>query len=192
MSNPKTAIQEIKNLMVKFGFMSNEQFLDATLVDGTKIKVEGEELLEGARVVVVTEEGEMPAPDGVHELEGGVKVQTTDGKVVMVEKPAMEEEKMEDASIEAEVPVEVAPIAEPVISAIVEAIVPVLEEIKSMADEMKQMREKMSSFKSEFEDFKIEPAAKKISDGKTDFNKQPSSDDAIDARVAAIAAMRKK
>jgi hypothetical protein len=188
MSNQKTAIQEIKNLMVKFGFMKSENFLDAKLVDGTEIKIEGDSLEEGAKVVVVTEEGEIPAPDGIHEVEGGIKVQTTDGIVVKVVDPSMEEE-MEDESVEVEVPSEVAPIAEPVVAAIVEAIVPVLEEIKSLAEEMKKMKEQMSSVKSDFETFKKQPAGKKISDGKVDFNKELSSED---ARVAAIMNLRKK
>jgi len=188
MSNSKTAIQEIKTLMVKFGFMKSESFLDAKLVDGTAIKVEGDSLVEGAKVVVVTEEGEIPAPDGEHQLEGGVKVQTTDGIVVKVEDPAMEEEAMEEESVEVEVPSEVAPIAEPVVEAIVEAIVPVLEEIKSLAEGMKQMKEKMESVQSEFEAFKKQPAGKKISDGKVDFNKQS---DSSDAKIAAIMNLRK-
>ena len=194
MSNSKTAIQEIKTLMVKFGFMKSESFLDAKLVDGTAIKVEGDSLMEGAKVVVVTADGEVPAPDGEHLIEGGVKVQTTDGIIVKVEDPAMEEEpkaeeEMEEESVEVEVPQEVAPIAEPVVEAIVEAIVPVLEEIKSLAEEMKKMKEQMSSVKSDFEAFKKQPAGKKISDGKVDFNKELSSDD---ARVAAIMSLRKK
>jgi len=188
MSNQKTAIQEIKNLMVKFGLIKPENFLDAKLIDGTEIKVEGDSLVEGAKVVVVTEEGEIPAPDGVHEIEGGIKVQTTDGIVVKVEDPSMEEEAMEDESVEVEVPAEVAPIAEPVVSAIVEAIVPVLEEIKSLAEEMKKMKEKMGSVESDFEAFKKQPAGKKISDGKVDFNKQINSED---AKISAIMNLRK-
>ena len=194
MSNSKTAIQEIKTLMVKFGFMKSESFLDAKLVDGTAIKVEGDSLMEGAKVVVVTADGEVPAPDGEHLIEGGVKVQTTDGIIVKVEDPAMEEEpkaeeEMEEESVEVEVPQEVAPIAEPVVEAIVEAIVPVLEEIKSLAEEMKKMKEQMSSVKSDFEAFKKQPAGKKISDGKVDFNKEV---DSLDHKVMAIMNMRKK
>jgi hypothetical protein len=191
MSNPKTAIQEIKSLMVKFGFISDsepkaENFLK--LVDGTQIRIEGDSLMEGAKVVVVTADGEVPAPDGVHEVEGGVKVQTTDGIIVKIEEPAMEEEAMEEESVEVEVPSEVAPIAEPVVAAIVEAIVPVLEEIKSLAEEMKKMKDKMGSVESDFEAFKKQPAGKKISDGKVDFNKEVNSDD---AKVSAIMNLRK-
>jgi hypothetical protein len=199
MSNPKTAIQEIKSLMVKFGFIADTtklSFVDAKLVDGTQIKVEGESLMEGAKVVVVTEEGEIPAPDGIHEIEGGVKVQTTDGIIVKLEEPEMEGEgdveevEMEDVPVEAIVPAEVAPIAEPVIAAIVEAIVPVLEEIKSLTEEMKKMKEKMGSVQSDFEAFKKLPAGKKISDGKVDFNKQENFNSS-DAKIEAIMNMRK-
>jgi len=199
MSNPKTAIQEIKSLMVKFGFIADTtklSFVDAKLIDGTQIKVEGESLMEGAKVVVVTEEGEIPAPDGIHEIEGGVKVQTTDGVIVKIEQPEMEDEgdveevEMEDVPVEAIVPAEVAPIAEPVIAAIVEAIVPVLEEIKSLADEMKKMKEKMGSVQSDFEAFKKLPAGKKISDGKVDFNKQENFNSS-DAKIEAIMKMKK-
>ena len=147
MSNSKSAIQEIKNLMVQFGFMSEDKtllsfkledntileteklekdskiykineafervaledgtyklkenfelevaesqivsvkelFVDAKLVDGTAIKVSGEGLVEGAKVMVVTEEGEIPAPDGVHELEDGTKVETKEGIISKIE-----------------------------------------------------------------------------------------------------------
>jgi hypothetical protein len=199
MSNPKTAIQEIKSLMVKFGFIADTtklSFVDAKLIDGTQIKVEGDSLMEGAKVVVVTEEGEIPAPDGIHEIEGGVKVQTTDGIIVKLEEPEMEGEgdveevEMEDVPVEAIVPAEVAPIAEPVIAAIVEAIVPVLEEIKSLTEEMKKMKEKMGSVQSDFEAFKKLPAGKKISDGKVDFNKQENFNSS-DAKIEAIMNMRK-
>lgn len=201
MSNPKTAIQEIKSLMVKFGFISDTvelSFVDAKLVDGTEIKVEGDSLMEGAKVVVKTEEGEIPAPDGIHEIEGGMKVQTTDGIIVKIEEAEaevegegdVEEVEMEEVPVDVAVPAEVAVIAEPVVAAIVEAIIPVLEEVKSLADEMKKMKEKMESVQSDFSSFKNQPAGKKISDGKVDFNKQENFNSA-DAKIEAIMNMRK-
>lgn len=197
MSNPKTAIQEIKKLMVQFGLMSPEKFAEAKLVDGTVIKVEGD-LMEGAAVKVVTEDAEVPAPDGVHELEDGTKVETKDGVIVKIEKveaPAEEvsveaEQKMEDVPVESEVPAEVADIAEPVVNAIVEAIVPVLEEVKSLTEEMKKMKEKMESFKNDFESFKKEPAAKKINSGKTDFSVEEKNN-SDEARIATIMSFKK-
>lgn len=197
MSNPKTAINEIKKLMVQFGLLSPEQFAEAKLKDGTVVKVEGD-LVEGAAIKVVTEDAEVPAPDGVHELEDGTKVETKEGLVVKVEKSMGQKEKsmgdkkesMEDEVIETKVPEEVAKIAEPLVEAIVEAILPVLEEVKELAKEMKEMKEKMESYKNEFESFKKEPATKKISGGKTDFGKVDNVN-GIDDRISAILALRK-
>jgi hypothetical protein len=192
MSNPKTAIQEIKKLMVQFGLLSAENFAEAKLVDGTVVKVEGD-LVEGAAIKVVTEDAEIPAPDGVHELQDGTKVETKDGVIVKVEKveeSPVVEEAMEEV-IETEVPSEVASVAEPVVEAIVEAILPVLEEVKDLAEEMKKMKVMMQSYKNDFEAFKKEPAGKKINSGKTDFYKEEKSD-SVDARVASIMSMRKK
>ena len=119
-----------------------ENFVDAKLVDGTQIKVEGETLANGAKVVVVTEQGEVPAP---------------------VEKEPVEEE-----------------------------LVSMLKDfISKMSDKIKSMESEMASVKNEFEAFKKEPSAKKIANGKTDFNKQPNSD-GVDARLSAIMALRNK
>jgi len=249
MQNPKTAIQEIKKLMVQFGFMSDEPvlasfkledntivetlklevgskitkvsdefervalesgsyrlvenfeievengtiksvkqiFVDAKLVDGTQIKVEGEDLLEGAKVVVVTEEGELPAPDGVHELEGGLKVETKEGVITRIEQVVSEDmgeieiEGPKGSEVEVDTP-----------DPMDEFVALVKDMMEKISEKMKAMEYKVKSMNEEFEAFKKEPAGKKISDGKTDFNKQSSSDDVIAERLAAIAAMRKK
>jgi hypothetical protein len=249
MSNSKSAIQEIKNLMVQFGFMSEDKtllsfkledntileteklekdskiykineafervaledgtyklkenfelevaesqivsvkelFVDAKLVDGTAIKVSGEGLVEGAKVMVVTEEGEIPAPDGVHELEDGTKVETKEGLITMIEQKIAEQ--MEDVEVPVEVPAEIAPVANEVVDAVIEALLPLMEEVKVLVEEMKKMKDGMKAIDAEFKSFKKEPAAKKIADGKTEkFNK---TDDYIDSKLEAIAALRK-
>lgn len=189
MSNPKTAIEEIKKLMVKFGFMSEEKpvelnFLDAKLVDGTEIKVQGDSFIEGASVVVVTAEGEIPAPDGTHEIESGMKITTVGGLITEVEEPG------EEPEVPAEEPVVEEPMVEegdPIVSAMVEAITPLLEEIKSLREEIKGMKEKMTSVEADFNSFKAEPAGKKIADGKVE-----KFENAEDARVKAIMNLRNK
>jgi len=255
--NPKTAIQEIKKLMVQFGFISDEPvmasfktedntiletlkleagskitklneefervalesgsyrlvenfeiqvengeiksvkqiFVDAKLVDGTQIKVEGDSLMEGAKVVVVTEEGELPAPNGVHELEDGTKVETIEGVIARIE------EKVEEAE-GPEVEIELADeMVEGPAGSEAEISVPdpmdefmslVKDMMEKISEKMKSMEEKVEEVKADFNAFKKEPAGKKISDGKTDFNKQSSSDDVMAERLAAIASMRKK
>ena len=244
MSNSKSAIQEIKNLMVQFGFMSEDKtllsfkleddtiveteklekdskifkineafervaledgtyklkenfelevaesqivsvkeiFVDAKLVDGTAIKVSGEGLVEGAKVMVVTEEGEIPAPDGVHELEDGTKVETKEGIIAKIEEAVKELPEMEGP--EAEVEIEVSK------DGMSKEMVDMLKEfIYKMGDKVKKMEEQMSSLSTDFNSFKKEPAAKKIADGKTEkFNK---TDDYMDSKLEAIAALRK-
>lgn len=249
MQNPKTAIQEIKKLMVQFGFMSNEPilasfkledntiletlelkagnkitklndeyervalesgkfrlvenfeievvngtiksvkqiFVDAKLIDGTKIKVEGEDLLEGAKVVVVTEEGEIPAPDGVHELEGGLKVETKEGVITRIEQVVSEE--MEEVEVEGPKGSESEVDMPDPMDEFVALIKDMMEKI---SEKMKAMEDKVEEVKSDFNSFKKEPAGKKISDGKTDFNKQSNAEDVIADRLSAISAMRKK
>ena len=162
-----------------------EIFVDAKLIDGTVVKVEGDSVVEGAKVVVVTEQGELPAPDGVHELEDGSKIETKDGAIVMVS-PA-EVEEVEDVASGPDAN-EMPPVGGEKVD--VEMIDLLKEFIKKMSEKMNAMEAKLSSVQSEFNSFKKEPAGKKISDGKKEFNKQEISND-IDARIATIMSMRK-
>ena len=244
MSNSKSAIQEIKKLMVQFGFMSEETtplsfklsdntilqtkelkagndifkineafeqvaledgsyrlvenfevevlngkietvkeiFLEAKLNDGTVVKVEGDSLVEGAKVVVVTEDAEIPAPDGVHELEDGTKIETKDGLISAV-KEAVAEAEAPEAEVEVEVPVAGSPEQE---------LVKMLQDfIQKVGQKMSEMETQLSEVKNEFKAFKKEPAAKKIADGKTEkFNKE-ENDDEMDAKLAMIMSLRK-
>ena len=248
MSNSKSAIKEIKNLMVQFGFLKNDEvellsfkleddtilntekleagskiykineafeqvvledgsyklkenfdievvageitavkelFVDAKLVDGTVLKIAGDALAEGAKVVVVTADAEVPAPDGVHELEGGDKIETKDGVIVKYmevgsEEPAdvAETEAPEGPAIDAPMGMEA-------------EIMDMLKEfVKKMGEKMSQMEQSYSSLQDEFNAFKKEPAAKKLADGKTDFNKEV--EDALSARIKALQSSKNK
>lgn len=250
--NSKTAIQEIKKLMVQFGFISNEPalksfklqdntivetadlkagqnitkisdefervalesgnyrlvenfeievkdgeivsvkeiFLDAKLVDGTQIKVEGEELMEGAKVMVVTAEGEIPAPDGVHELEDGSKVETKDAVIVKIDAPMPVEAPEKEIEINLEEVVD--DVTEDIGDPIEVEMMDMLKDfIKKMSEKMAAMEEKMNSVDAQFKAFKKEPAGRKIADGKTEFNKQESSD-ATENKIASIMRLRNK
>lgn len=247
MSNSKSAIAEIKNLMVQFGFLKSDEiellsfkleddtilqtekleagkkivkineafeqvsledgsyklkenfeievaageikavkeiFVEAKLVDGTVVKVEGDSLLEGAKVVVVTPDAEIPAPDGVHELEDGTKVETKDGVIVMI-KP------MEDESEESEDEMKKKMIDNPAEMGMPKEMLEMLKEfVKKMGEKMSEMEQSYSALQNEFNAFKKEPAAKKIADGKTEFNKEV--EDALDARIKALKSLKNK
>lgn len=78
---------------IKMRFSSEPaKFGELTLVDGTIIKYEGDAPMEGAPLIVVTPEGEVPAPDGVHETDSGLLISTQDGVIVSIEEKEMEVE----------------------------------------------------------------------------------------------------
>ena len=72
-----------------------ENFAEATLVDGTIVKWEGE-LADGTALVVVMPEGEVAAPDGIHELSDGTLIETAGGLVVNIEAASDQEKKEEE------------------------------------------------------------------------------------------------
>ena len=102
------AQEAIKRIKIALGMEKPEQeFKEAKLADGVTIVTWDGELL-GADLMVVSEEGKIPAPDGDHTLESGEIVTVADGKVINIE-PAKEEEEeieielAEDPEVEAEV-----------------------------------------------------------------------------------------
>lgn len=77
------------------------EMAEATLTDGTIIKYDTLEV--GAMVMVITEEGEVPAPDAAHQLENGTIVTTADGAITeIVEAEEAPEVSEEDEMFNAE------------------------------------------------------------------------------------------
>ena len=76
---------------------TEENFGESTLVDGTIVKWEGD-LIEGTALTVVLPEGEVAAPDGIHEVSDGTIIETAGGLVVRIE--AVGEEVVEEVDNE--------------------------------------------------------------------------------------------
>jgi hypothetical protein len=147
----------------------------ATLVDGTQVEVEGD-FEVGKPLFVVTEEGNIPAPAGVHQTTDNLLVTVDEsGAISQIEEvapEAQEEEKKEEAmeedkeevamedhgdkeeEMEEEVEEEMEDEEEMIVK-IVEAMKPYFEEIKEMQKEIEEM-------KGQFQKFSKEPAAKPI------------------------------
>jgi hypothetical protein len=88
--NTKDLIQEVRDLMSKFKFNNEDVKMEsAVLTDGTVIKYEGT-LAVGTAILVETAEGDIPAPDATHEVEGGLLVTTVGGIVTEIVEPADE------------------------------------------------------------------------------------------------------
>ena len=106
-------------------------FGEATLVDGTIVKWEGE-LIEGTALVVVMPEGEVAAPDGIHELADGTIIETAGGLVVNIQ--AMADIATEDNEFTTEMLNE---LVEKALAKYAEAFTATLEGIKSENDSLK-------------------------------------------------------
>jgi len=89
--NAKETLKEIRTML---GFSDEPvavELATATLTDGTIIEWEGE-LMVGTAVFVQTAEGNIPAPDATHEVEGGTLVTTVAGIVTEIVEPEVEVE----------------------------------------------------------------------------------------------------
>jgi hypothetical protein len=155
---------------------------------------EGEELAQGLAVFVVTADGNVPAPDGEHALEGGVTIVTMDGKIEAIketEAPAPAEEEVVVEALEempgempAESPAEV--VAEVIEEAISEEVVEAVAEAvtEAVSEMMKKMEERMAALESKFSTFASAPAAEKTIANKVSTTKFNS--DLAPARNSAL------
>tara|TARA_R110000823_G_scaffold267685_2_gene387687 strand:- start:163 stop:702 length:540 start_codon:yes stop_codon:yes gene_type:complete len=87
--NAKETLKEIRTML---GFSDEPvavELATATLTDGTVITYEGE-LAIGTAIFVQTAEGDIPAPDATHEVEGGLLVTTVGGMVTEIVEPEVE------------------------------------------------------------------------------------------------------
>jgi hypothetical protein len=98
MSNPKNAINEIKKLMVQFGFMTEEATpLSFKLVDGTSINAEALEI--GKSVVKISEQFEaVSLEDGTYRTKDNFEIEVSNGAITAV-KEIFVEAKLKDGTI---------------------------------------------------------------------------------------------
>ena len=182
-------MNSIKELVKKhFNLIEKQSFMTIKTADGAlTLEYDGEALAEGLAIFVVTEDGNVAAPDGEHMLEGGVTIRTKDGKIEAIMETTMAvadvvEEKMAEETPEevvADVVEEV--ISEEVISAVTEAVADVVGEMmKKMEETMAKQNEKMTALESKFNSFSSAPAAEKTIVGhpstRSEFSKSLNQD----------------
>jgi len=132
---------------------TEDNFAESTLVDGTIVKWEGE-LADGTALVVVMPEGEVAAPDGIHELTDGTIVETAGGLVVNIEadsdqgkdKKKKKDDEMYDNEFTSE---ELNALIEKAMAQYAEAFTASLELIKSENDTLKTELAEIKSAKEE-------------------------------------------
>jgi len=211
MSSMKELVKKHFNLV---DAPAKESFGEIMTADGQlTLTYEGEELAQGLAVFVVTEDGNVPAPDGEHALEGGITIVTADGKIEAIkETPAEEapaegeevaaeeqEEEMEVAESPAEAVAEVVSeeVAEEVADVVEEAIseeivIAVAEAVSEAVGEMmKKYEERMAALEGKFSSFASAPATEKTNARKsstTKFNSDvaPAKNQALVEKFIAL------
>lgn len=143
------------------------KFETAKLADGTEVKVEGE-FEEGKACFVETEEGDIPAPAGKHQMADD-KLITIDenGQIVAIEEVSAEEvEEQPEAEVEVEMEEEVKEeeameehVEEEVSVSMAEEVV---EMLKPYFEEISDLKKKVEEMEGKFQAFSAEPAAKPI------------------------------
>lgn len=101
MTEAKTLLSKLKEIFSDEEKPNEVVMSEAKLADGiTIVKWDGE-LAEGTAVSVVSEEGEIPAPDGDHELQDGRKITIEGGKVTKIETaPEQKEDEEKEGEVE--------------------------------------------------------------------------------------------
>jgi hypothetical protein len=133
MSEAKTLLAKLKEIFSEDEKPNEVVMSESKLADGiTIVKWDGE-LKEGTAVSVVSEEGEIPAPDGDHELQDGRKITIEGGKVTKVEaaKEQIEDEKSDDE-------------VEVVMSEVEKQVLAFSEKLESFESKVKSLEEKAS------------------------------------------------
>lgn len=156
------------------------------------LKFPGEELAIGSEIVVVTEDGDIPAPDGYHDLEGGMTIKVEGGVITELADTATEEAEEE---IEATEEIEMA--EESNISIHEELIKALSGEFKTQIEALKlEFNKQLEDVKGEVEKFSAEPATEKTittnkNSKKVDLSYEPK-DAGKKAQFERILALRNK
>lgn len=146
-------------------------FATAELVDGTIVKTEGE-IEVGKTLYVETPEGDITAPQAIHETTEGLLVSVDEAGVILSIEPKTEE------VIEVE---EKAEFGADFLEQISSIISPLNEQISSL-------REQLTNLKGEFQAFREEPAGKKITNNIGENQRQVES--MYEAKMRKILDMR--
>lgn len=198
-----TILKEIKNLILKFGYdgkeKDEEKFVDAKVGD-TIIRVEADDFAEGLQLLVVTDEGVIPAPAelaGEHVLEDGRVIVVNEGGIITEVRTATSEDETEEnfeIQIEAEPKVdETAGMTSSVVEELEKRITDVEEMVKEMFEATKKTAEFSSIVSEKIDNFvKDTPAQIDFKSIKTEYNGKEDKKAGIENHLEKIRTLRKK
>lgn len=154
-----------ETVVVEASEETSVEFATATLADGTEVKVEGE-FEEGKNCFVETEEGDIAAPAGKHEMADGTLITVDEnGVITQIEEVEAEPVQAEESEEEVEVAMEEEEKEEAMEEDKEEEISmaeEVVEMLKPYFEEIKDLKEKVQEMEGKFQAFSTAPAAKPI------------------------------
>ena len=170
--------------------VTEETFVEETIVDVVEeikmgeiktadgsidLKYTGDELAIGSEILVVTEDGDIPAPDGYHDLEGGVTIKVEGGVITELEATEAEEELEDEETI-----------IEETFDLHEELIKALSAEFKTQIDALKlDFAKQIEEVKGKVETFSAKPATEKTITTKTNSKKVDLSYEPRDAAKKA-------
>jgi hypothetical protein len=157
--------------------MSKTKFAEATLKDGTLVRVSDEGAVVGSDVMVIDADGnETPAPNGEHELADGTMIVVADGKITEVKEAMAEEPETPATPATPEVDVE-AMVNEKIEALKVEmqnALAEIVAKLTEMEAGKAKAEKETEEMKAQFAQFSEIPAVKSLFTKNDKVNAKPN------------------
>ena len=176
----KVDIKEGKLEVVK------SKFEEVTLIDGSTLNVEGP-VEVGSSVYVVSDEGNVPVPDGTYVTNDGLKITTVEGVITEVVEVEPEGEPTGDAEREVELTSEQK--FQEILQMFLDFAEAINEKVGKVEMSVNELKDNFNSLKTDYETFKSEPASEPIKDKKKDSELPVNK---MDERVKRILELRNK
>lgn len=136
MKNSKEKIKKIIEVLLgEHTELTSAKLEDGTIIEFSKLEV-------GAEIFIVTEEGNIPAPDGIHILEDGTQIETKDGiitNIIPKQEETSEEQIKQDDQVVAELQNKIAEL-ESKIAKLEEAILKIAESTDKINEEIVEFK----------------------------------------------------
>jgi hypothetical protein len=161
-----TAKEAIKQISVMLGVAQagettetivEVQLAEYELVDGTKVRCEGDSLEVGKQLFVITDEGDVRAPEGKHQTKDGIVI-SVDAEGVITGLDEVEEEEASADEVEAELEAT----EETTITLSEEVVGKVMEALTTISADIEALKGRVDATDEAFHSFKNEPASGKI------------------------------
>jgi len=154
--NKKTVLEKIAELFTTPEADTTDvlEFIDVKTIDNRIMRVA--ELVVGAEVKEITEDGEVDVEDREYELEDGMVLKVEDGKIVEFYTPEEEEAEEVEAESEEEVEVEMSEEIEEEFTEDDTQVEELVSNIKNLLDQVNSLQEQFNSLKEENEGLKLE------------------------------------